>query len=157
MEDEKQLRILNQLFIPLSQAMPALANTQDVEALRHASAAMQYIIQKQIELSGSSHAMDLKNLLQGGDPEELKAKDERIAQLERMLAGHADATEGELDLTQQAIVQLQQNQSQITETLGLLLQKLGVQEEPSASATSTSPEVGVDTTPQRPTVVPASA
>ena len=27
MEDEKQLRILNQLFVPLSQAMPALASS----------------------------------------------------------------------------------------------------------------------------------
>jgi hypothetical protein len=29
MEDEKQLRILNELFVPLSQAMPALAAAQD--------------------------------------------------------------------------------------------------------------------------------
>src|SRR5690606_4161475 len=44
MEDEKQLRILQEIFVPLSQAMPALAQTGDTAALANASAAMQFIV-----------------------------------------------------------------------------------------------------------------
>lgn len=57
MEDEKQMRILGQLFVPLSQALPAIAQTQDPELLRNAAATMVYIMEKQIELSGSASSL----------------------------------------------------------------------------------------------------
>ena len=78
MEDEKQMRILNELFIPLSQAMPALAASQDPQMLAQAAKAMQYIIGKQIELSGSTSAQDI-GLAFKGDVEEVDERDRRIA------------------------------------------------------------------------------
>ena len=68
MEDEKQLRILNQLFVPLSQAMPAIAQSGDQQMMAQAMKAMAYIVSKQIELSGSSSAKDI-GLLWEGDVE----------------------------------------------------------------------------------------
>jgi hypothetical protein len=65
MEDEKQLRILNQLFVPLSQAMPAIAASQDQQALKRATAAMMFIIEREITLSGSAHSADLAKLWKG--------------------------------------------------------------------------------------------
>jgi hypothetical protein len=65
MEDEKQLRILNQLFIPLSQAMPAIASSGDQQMIAQAAKAMQYIVTKQIELSGSAMAKDLGLVMKG--------------------------------------------------------------------------------------------
>ena len=68
MEDEKQLRVLNQLFVPLSQAMPALAASQDQQMIHNFAAAMAFIVEKQIELSGSNRSNDLKNIVRTGEP-----------------------------------------------------------------------------------------
>ena len=158
MEDEKQLRILNQLFIPLSQAMPALANAGDPAALQHASAAMRYIVQKEIELSGSTHARDLQDLLTGkADANEVDERDERIAQAELAIGGLSQAYETELELTHQTIVQLQEQMSLMAQNQQMLLEKLGVVTEPSATTEPTSSPEAVDNPRQRPTVVPASA
>ena len=82
LEDEKQMRILNQMFIPLSQAMPAIAASQDMEAMANASKAMQYIIRKQIELSGSASAKDIGLIWKTGDVEQVDERDARITELE---------------------------------------------------------------------------
>ena len=68
MEDEKQLRVLNQLFVPLSQAMPALAASQDQQMIHNFAAAMAFIVEKQIELSGSNRSNDLKSIVRTGEP-----------------------------------------------------------------------------------------
>src|SRR5690606_11253593 len=44
MEDEKQVRVLNELFVPLSQAMGAIAHSGDQGMIRNAVAALQFII-----------------------------------------------------------------------------------------------------------------
>ena len=46
LEDEKQLRILQQIFVPLSQAMPALAASNDPELLKNMAATMQFIVRR---------------------------------------------------------------------------------------------------------------
>jgi hypothetical protein len=158
LEDEKQLRILNQLFIPLSQAMPALANAGDPEALAHASAAMRYIVQKEIELSGSSSSRQLTDLLTGKkDSEQVDERDERIAQLEKVAGGLSDQVETELDLNSKALVQLQQQMSLLMQSHTTLLQKLGVLNEESPTTTPESTEGVVDNSGMSPTVMPASA
>lgn len=158
LEDEKQLRILNQLFVPLSQAMPALAAAQDPEALKHASAAMRYIITKEIELSGSSHARDLNDLLTGAaSAEEVDARDQRIDQLEKVAGSLSDQIETELDVNSSALVKLQEQMSLLMQSHTALLQKLGVLGDESSTTTPESTEGVVDNSGMSPTVMPASA
>lgn len=156
MEDEKQLRILNELFVPLSQAMPALANTQDPQMLRQAATAMSYIIAKEIELSGSSSAKDIKDLWTG-EVDGVHERDKRISAIEEKLGLSGEELDVQLDLSQQLVMQLQEQVQLLSENQRLLLEKLGV--------TSNAPESGDNssnggqlTQPGAPvSVVPASA
>jgi len=160
LEDEKQLRVLNQMFIPLSQAMPAMAATHDQQMLMQAAKAMQYIIAKQIELSGSASAKEIGILWKGGDVDEVNARDQRIAQVEESIGNFDSRYELELDMNSDAIRQLQANMATMRENQDLLLQKLGVTEGPSATG---SPTPAPTPAPERPapereaTVYPASA
>ena len=91
LEDEKQLRILNQMFIPLSQAMPAMAATQDQQMLMQAAKAMQYIIGKQIELSGSTSAKDIGLIWKDGDVQAVDERDQRIAGIEESIGNFSES------------------------------------------------------------------
>jgi hypothetical protein len=155
LEDEKQMRLLNELFIPLSQAMPALANAQDQSALQQASRAMQYIIQKQIELSGSSSALALKELWTGTDGTD--DRDARIAALEQQVNGLGEQSDGDTFEMAEMMGQMQQQISLLTQANQLLLEKLGVMEPGSGSTTSTSAPTSSGSAGQAPTVLPASA
>lgn len=156
MEDEKQMRVLNELFIPLSQAMPALANVQDPQMLQQAAAAMQYIVSKQIELSGSSSARDIRDLWNGEGPV-VQERDKRLAAIEERIGMSGEEVETELDLTHKLMMQLQEQVALLAENQRLLSQKLGVTNEQPASAGNSS--AGAELTkPAAPvTVVPASA
>lgn len=156
MEDEKQLRILNELFIPLSQAMPALAAAQDQQMLQQAAKAMQYIIGKQIELSGSTSAKDI-GLAFNGDVEAVDERDRRIAVMEENMLANTTGNEQMMALTEAALTMLQEQMSMMRESQELIMKKLGMEIEPSAS---TTPEIsgGYTQEPQQPsTVIPASA
>lgn len=130
MEDEKQLRVLNELFVPLSQAMPALAATQNTEMITQAARAMHFIIGKQIELSGAGTAKQI-GLHWNGESEEADAQTERIAAFEESIGALAAQAEVDAELHSQAIIGLQQQMSQLMEANQLLMQKLGVVEAPS--------------------------
>jgi hypothetical protein len=156
MEDEKQLRILNELFIPLSQAMPALAAAQDQQMLQQAAKAMQYIIGKQIELSGSTSAKDI-GLAFNGDVEAVDERDRRIAVMEENMLANTTGNEEMMALTEAALTMLQEQMSMMRESQELIMQKLGMDIKPSAS---TTPEIegGYSQEPQQPSnVIPASA
>ena len=132
MEDEKQLRILNQLFVPLSQAMPALAASGDQQMIQQAAKAMQYIVKKQIELSGASSAYDI-GLAFTGDVEAIDERDRRIGLVE---SGINDVTEGVtdiLDMNENALRLLQEQVSLQGQTLQVILEKLGAPSITSAS------------------------
>lgn len=86
LEDEKQLRILQQILVPISQAMPAMAASQDTEGLAKTSAAIQYIVQKTIELSGSAHASELSKIFTG-ETSQGQLTEQRIQALEEQLNG----------------------------------------------------------------------
>lgn len=141
MEDEKQLRILNQLFVPLSQAMPALAATQNQEILNQAALAMQYIIAKEIELSGSTHANDIYKIWQEGDVSGAKATDDKIAQIESSFNDVSLVREAEAETNTRALAQLQEQVSLIVQSQQLLFEKLGVTNEQPAAIEPTSEEV----------------
>ena len=146
MEDEKQLRILNQLFIPLSQAMPALANSGDQAAIQNASKAMQYIIAKQIELSGSSSAQDIGLIFKTGDIEQVNTRDQKIAELEERIEGFGGDTDDQLEMLVQLNAQQQEQISMLIANTQQLMEQLGVQNEQSATGSPTpaeEPGVGV--------------
>ena len=160
LEDEKQLRILNQMFIPLSQAMPAMAATQDQEMLRQAALAMQYIIGKQIELSGSASAKDIGLLWKTGDVQQVSERDQKIAAIEESINGISLERELEMDMTSQAVTQLQEQMSLMAQNQQLLLEKLGVATQPSTEDSGTpAPTVAPAPTsePEESRVYPASA
>ena len=130
MEDEKQLRILNELFVPLSQALPALAQTQDPSILSNAAAAMQFIIQRQIELSGSAHSKDLSNLWVTG---ETARTAEEIAESELATETHdtlqSEETAASLEAMAAANASLQEQMSMMRESMDLIMSSLGVHSE----------------------------
>lgn len=137
MEDEKQLRVLNQLFIPLSQAMPALAQTGDQQMIGQAAKAMQYIVGKQLELSGASAAKEVGLIWSKGDVETVDARDARIAELEAGFNGLGLETDAELETNAMAIAQLQEQMSLMIANQQKLLEQLGVMQQPSADSSPT--------------------
>lgn len=138
MEDEKQLRILNELFVPLSQAMPAIAQTQDEQLIRNVAATFQYIVEKEIELSGSNRSSDLKALMKTGRTEQFNQWQNRADQYEQEINGVAASAVAGLEQSTQVIQQLQEQMRLMQQTQALILQKLGVGTEQSASAVNNS-------------------
>jgi hypothetical protein len=143
MEDDKQLRILKEIFVPLSQAMPALANAGDTEALANASNALQYIVQKTIELSGSAHSSELTKILTG-QTDKHQAAEARIKTLEDALNGRVVETEEESEAQFNVIKSLQDDikvlQEGLTAVLGGAQPGGGGQIVPLTAA---APETGV--------------
>lgn len=156
MEDEKQLRILNQLFVPLSQAMPALAASGDQQMIQQAAKAMQYIVKKQIELSGSSTAYDI-GLAFTGDIEEIDERDRKIAELEERVNLDGTGMQELMEMNGTALAQLQEQMMMMRETQQVLMEKLGMH------STTNGPQQGYSQGPAStaggpsPTVMPASA
>ena len=136
MEDEKQLRILNQLFIPLSQALPALVQSQDVEAVRRAATAMSFIVGKQLELSGATSAYDLKKLWAGEDEDVVNERQAQIAGIEERISGVYNQYEQDMGMHTQAITTLQEQMALMAENQQILLDKLGVGAQPSENGTA---------------------
>jgi len=160
MEDEKQLRILNQLFIPLSQSMPAIVATQNPTLINQATTAMKYIVGKQIELSGAASAKELGLLWNRGDVKEVDERDQRIASLEDAMSGFHGGHDDELEFNSLAIRQLQDQMSQMTENQQILLEKLGVVGSGSGTGSPTPPPASPPAEaepPREPYIQPASA
>lgn len=148
MEDEKQLRILNQLFIPLSQALPALAQSQDPEAMSRATKAMAFIVGKQIELSGASSAYELKKLWMEGDEDAFTDREARVAEIEDRVTGVQASYDTEMDLQAEAITQLQEQIKLLSENQRILLEKLGGTPEANGSESPNGQEAVVPETVQ---------
>ena len=132
MEDEKQLRILQELFVPLSQAMPALAATQDRQLISNAVATMQFIMETQIELSGSNRSRDLHSLLKNGRTEQFQQYETKAQALEDRINGMIDNSRAGNELMAQALGQMQEQIKLLSETQGVLLKKLGAPIEDSS-------------------------
>lgn len=132
LEDEKQLRVLNEMFIPLSQAMPALANAGDPEMLKKAAAAMIFIVEKQLELSGSAHKTDINKLLTEG-PEATLPGTEGNDAFEARFQDLTVASEQQTAAITSALAALQEqmaNQAQINQSI---MGHLGIPSDTSAS------------------------
>jgi len=156
MEDEKQVRLLNQLFVPLSQAMPALAAANDPAILSQAAKAMQYIVGKQIELSGSSSARDL-GLVWNGRQEEADDHQAKIAGLEESLNQMASDMAETQELHSDVLMQMREQMGQMMQVNQLLMEKLGVLPQGSASGQGSSDSVSNGTPAETPNLQVASA
>lgn len=132
MEDEKQLRILNEMFVPLSQAMPAIAAAQDPEALKHATKAMQFIIEKQLELSGSTHSRSVKEIFSGGVTPESTARDEMQSVFDSKIEEISVARSAESEQLASAVLQIQEQIALLAEGQGAMMQQIGIPTEQSA-------------------------
>jgi len=156
LEDEKQLRILNELFIPLSQAMPAIASSGDQEMMQKAMKAMQYIISKQFELSGSTSAKDF-GLLWNGDVEAVDERDRRIASVEENIHSVEGGMVDLMNMNDTALRMLQEQVSMLRESQEMILQRLGATTPSSGSQGPGNQEGSPTRTGQPANVMPASA
>jgi hypothetical protein len=155
LEDEKQLRVLNQLFVPLSQALPAMAAAQDQRILSQAAVAMQYIITKQIELSGSRDAQAIKGLWDQGDVQGVEQKDAAIEALEAKI--NDPEAEEEREALASAVLQMREQMQLQGLMMQEILGKLGVPTgEPAAEMNSSQGQIPEQAAPA-PMVAPASA
>jgi hypothetical protein len=132
MEDEKQLRILNQMFVPLSQAMPAIAAAQDAEALKHATKAMQFIIEKQLELSGSTHSKSIQEIFSGGVTPETTAREEMQRVFDSQIEEITVARSAESEQLAAAVLRIQEQIALLAEGQGAMMQQIGIPTEQSA-------------------------
>jgi len=140
LEDEKQLRVLNELFIPLSQAMPALAASQDPEMLANAAAAMRFIVKKQIELSGSDHAGELATTLEQGQSGPLTQYQQRVDGLETTINQIVGTVQETNTSIVETIKQMQEQISLLSQTNAVLFEKLGVSSPNNEAAENSSPQ-----------------
>ena len=148
MEDEKQVRILREMFVPLSQAMPAIAQTQDPDLVRNAAATMQFIIEKTLELSGSAYSQDLKSVLNSGNTA-VNAGQEQIAAVEQELGG---ATKGVIEALGQSnavIATMQQQIKGLVDAQELLMSRLGMATEASVDTGADTVDLQLDLQPQQ--------
>ena len=126
MEDEKQVRILNEMFIPLSQAMGAIQQSGNQEMIANAAATIQFIIGKQIELSGSKHAGEIKKMFSEGVTPQLTEYAEKMDRFEAGIGGLVtQLTENNTAMADQ-VVQMQKQMDTQAEVNQVLMEKLGV-------------------------------
>ena len=137
LEDDKQIRLLNELFIPLSQAMPALANSGDEQALKQASAAMQYIVQKQLELSGSAHSTDLNRILRGESLQDVNQDAAAVTAVGDKIAEVETRVNEENSALVQVVLQMQEQMKLMRESQAALMQHVGI---PVATTEAAEPE-----------------
>ena len=119
LEDEKEMRILQQVLVPISQAMPAIQASGDQAALAQTSAAIQYIVRKTIELSGSAHSSEITALFAGETDRAIEMGD-RIRLLEEQLGGFESGDVEEKEASLSVLQQLQMQVSALTEAVTAL-------------------------------------
>ena len=132
LEDEKQIRLLNSLFVPLSQAMPALGSMQDQGPIQRAAEAMQFIIEKQIELSGSSHSSAIKSIMTTGRTEQFNEYKQRADAFEGAIGGVLLEANSFQESAASTITALQEQVRLLAEGQMAMMEKLGV---PMATST----------------------
>ncbi len=147
-EDEKQLRVLKEMFVPLSQAMPAIAQTQNPQLIGNAAATMQFIIEKTLELSGSAYSEDLKAILANKGGEGVADSQKQIAAIEQELGG---ATQGVIEAVGQSnavIAAMKEQIAGLVQAQEFLMERLGVSNGGSADTGGDIADLQLDLSPQ---------
>jgi hypothetical protein len=151
LEDEKQLRILKEIFVPLSQALPALAEAGDTEGVRQGAAVMKYITMKTIEMSGSAHAGEIKKIFDGQDKEQQALRD-KVDLLEQALGGQRTELDVVNDDQVSVLEGMQNTIKKLEETMAMLTQVVVGQGQGEHSVTSAPAHPAL--TPPAPAPVP---
>ncbi|WZB39471.1 portal protein [Microbacterium phage AloeVera] len=146
LEDEKQLRILKEIFVPLSQALPAMAQAQDVDGFRAASKAMQFIIKKTIELSGSQHANELVQIFEGQDDQAQKFT-ARLDALEEAMGGSQSTYVEDVEVQASTLETMQKAISDLAAVTAGIAAHVGMTPAPGAGGHSDTPAPGGQATP----------
>jgi len=124
LEDEKQVRVLQEMLIPVSQAMPAIAALQDPDLTKASTQTVQYILGKLIELSGSKDASAIAKIWKGVDAQQVSERDQKIAELESGTAETADVLSENSQLTMAAVQGLQQQVTGLADVVQELINKV---------------------------------
>ena len=124
--------------------------------IQQAAKAMQYIISKQIELSGSASAKDI-GLVFNGDVEAVDERDQRISALEDNFNSVSDSTGSLVGMSTTAIEQLQEQVALLSQSQQLILEKLGAQMPPNGAQGSTPGPRALPPTTAAPTLRAATA
>jgi len=117
---------------------------------------MQYIIARQIELSGSASAKQL-GLVFDGEDEVAKATDQKIADLEAAVHGSQQPLGDVLLMNETALMQMQEQMAMLRETQQVILEKLGASPVSSGSGGPIPEGSSSDSLTSAPMVSPASA
>ena len=145
LEDEKQSRMLQDILVSISQALPAIAQAQDQRFLQNTAATIQFIMQKLIEISGSAHSSQLKEIMQNGQSPQLQEWEDRTNTLESNLSGAQSELASTVGQMVQVMGQMAENQKTQREALETIAGSLGVQipsSAPETPETETAAPVG---------------
>ena len=153
MEDEKQLRILKELFVPISQALPALAQSGNQEALGNATIAMQYIIEQSIRLSGSGHSAEISRLFSGKQTPQDEEASLMAAELESRISGAGAVLENDVAAMYDYMLGMQQQLSTLTEGVSTVLDRIGGSADTTGAAGGIPTPQGGDETQEEPELV----
>jgi len=88
---------------------------------------MEYIIQKQIALSGSNSAKELEELLKNGSTDEFKSLQKRQEDLEKILGGEYSDPAVQVELTNSVLVQQREQIQLLQQGMAALGSALGIQ------------------------------
>jgi hypothetical protein len=103
---------------------------------------MAFIVGKQIELSGTSSAYELKKLWMEGETDATSQREQRMAQMESQITGVQTTYDQQLDMTTQALGQLQEQIALLAQNQSMLIDKLGGGQQPSGNGSAPTPEPG---------------
>lgn len=147
-EDEKQLRVLKEMFIPLSQSMPAIAQTQNQQLISNAAATMQFIIEKTLELSGSAYSEDLKAILANKGGEGVAQSQDQQAAIEQELGGAVKGVIEAVGQSQATVAAMQEQIKGLVQAQEFLMERLGVSNGGSTDTGTDMTDLQLDLSPQ---------
>lgn len=124
LEDEKQVRVLQEMLIPVSQAMPAIAALQDPDMTKAATMTIRHIMAKLIKLSGSSDAKAISEIWSGADVAKINERDQKIAALESGATETAEVLGQSQEVTMAAVQGIQEQVTALTDVLQDLIGKI---------------------------------
>lgn len=144
LEDEKQVRVLQEMLVPISQSMPAIAALQDPDMTKAATLTIQYIMGQLIKLSGSADARAISDIWKGKDAAALSERDQKIADLESSRDEVAEVLTDSSAVTAQTVMGLQSQVTALTDTMQALIQQLTPEQAPYGPEQPVAPVSPVD-------------
>lgn len=152
LEDEKQVRVLQEMLVPVSQAMPAIAALQDPDMTKAATQTVRHIMGQLIKLSGSADAKAIAEIWSGKDVEKINERDQKIAEVETGVEEVAEVLTESGTITMAAVQGIQNQVTALTDLLQQMIGQMGAQSqsvtpetEPSGTEQPVAPSRPVET------------